>query len=159
MENTITYFFGIEGISDKMCNNIVFDTSDNTLYLHKVKRGSLENYGEVSTFEGKKLDAVEEDIHLQLECILLNTFDNTAVDYKYKDNKTHHYNKIALYIKSCDSKTINNFKMPVSFEKLMKDYDDMYDGVETDNCIHDISKRLAYAIVGDYLILNKNVKS
>lgn len=159
MEDTITYFFGIEGISDKMCNNIVFDTSDNTLYLHKLKRGSLENYGEVSTFEGNKLDAVEEDIHLQLECILLNTFDNTAVEYKYKDNKTHQYKKVALYIKSSDSKTIDSFKIPVSFEKLIKDYDDMYDGTETDNCIHDISKRLAYAIVGDYLILNKDVKS
>lgn len=159
MENTITYFFGIEGISDKMCNNIVFDTSDNTLYLHKVKRGNFENCGEVSTFEGNKLDAVEEDIHLQLECILLNTFDNTAVDYKYKDDKTHHFKKVALYIKSCDSKTINDFKIPVSFEKLIKDYDEMYDGEETDNCIHDISKRLAYAIVGDYLILNKDVKS
>lgn len=159
MENTITYFFGIEGISDKMCNNIVFDTSDNTLYLHKVTRGSLENYGEVSTFEGNKLDAVEEDIHLQLECILLNTFDSTAVDYKYKDNKTYHYKKIALYIKSTESKTITSFKIPISFEKLMKDYDDMYDGIETDNCIHDIAKRLAYAIVGDYLILNKDVKS
>ena len=159
MENMITYFFGIEGISDKMCNNIVFDKSDNTLYLHKVKRGVLENYGEISTFEGNKLDAVEEDIHLQLESILLNTFDNTAVDHKYKDNNTHQYNKIALYIKSSDSKTIYSFKIPVTFEKLMKEYDDMYDGVETDNCIHDISKRLAYAIVGDYLILNKDVKS
>lgn len=151
-DNEITYFFGVEGITDNLCNNIVFNKEENAVYLHKVKHGVLDNCGEVTNFLNNTLNDVEEDLHLQLESIMLTTLDPVHEEYTYKNNKSFKNREVSLYIKSIDSTLISSYKIKIKFEDLMSNLQDMYDGVELDNKIHTISKRLAYAIVGDYMI-------